>query len=65
MGMIETLKLHERVLEKLDMTKEVDDDELIIIIHQIIKEAGQKEFIPLNKKSDLGKDLFNAFYRNI
>lgn len=59
--MIETLKLHERVLEKLDMTKEVDDEELIIIIHQILKEAGQNEFIPLNTKSNLGKDLFNAF----
>ena len=59
--MIETIQLHERVLEKLDMTKEVEDEELIVIIHQILKEAGQDEFIPLSRKSDLGRDLFNAF----
>ena len=59
--MIETIQLHERVLEKLDMTKEVEDEELIVIIHQILKEAGQNEFIPLSRKSDLGRDLFNAF----
>ena len=59
--MIDTLRLHERVLEKLDMTKEVDDEELIVIIHQILREAGQDEFIPLDTKSDLGKELFNAF----
>ena len=59
--MIETLELQERVLERLDMTKEVDDEELIVIIHQILKDAGRDEFIPLDMKSDLGKDLFNAF----
>lgn len=59
--MIEAVQLHERVLEQLDMTKEVDDEELTVIIHQILKEAGEKEFISLSAKSDLGKELFNAF----
>lgn len=59
--MIEIIKLHERVLEQLDMTKEVDDEELTGIIHQILKEAGEREFIPLDEKSDLGKELFNTF----
>ena len=59
--MIEALQLHERVLAKLDMTKEVDDEELTSIIHQILREAGQQEFIPLDAKADLGRELFNTF----
>ena len=35
--MIETVTLQERILEQLDMTKEVDDEELTRIIHQILK----------------------------
>ena len=32
--MIEAVQLYEKVLEQLDMTKEVDDEELTAIIHQ-------------------------------
>ena len=48
--MIEAVQLHERVLEQLDMTKEVDDEELTVIIHQILEEADDYEYIPLNTK---------------
>ena len=46
--MIEALTLQERILEQLDMTKEVDDEELTSIIHQILKEAGEKEYLSLD-----------------
>jgi len=59
--MIEALTLQERILEKLDMTKEVDDEELTGIIHQILKEAGEKEYLSLDVKTSLGRELFNAF----
>ena len=59
--MIEALTLQERILEQLDMTKEVDDEELTSIIHQILKEAGEKEYLSLDAKTSLGRELFNAF----
>lgn len=59
--MIETVTLQERILEQLDMTKEVDDEELTGIIHQILKEAGEKEYLSLDAKTSLGRELFNAF----
>lgn len=59
--MIEALTLQDRILEKLDMTKEVDDEELTSIIHQILKEAGEKEYLSLDTKTSLGRELFNAF----
>lgn len=59
--MIEAEQLHERILEQLDMTKEVDDEELVRMIHQILKEASEREYLSLEKKTSLGKELFNAF----
>ena len=59
--MIEALVLQERILEQLDMTKEVDDEELTSIIHQILKEAGEEEYLSLDAKTSLGRELFNAF----
>ena len=59
--MIEVGTLHERILEQLDMTKEVDDEELTQIIHRILIEAGEREYLSLDTKTSLGKELFNAF----
>lgn len=59
--MVEAEQLHERILEQMDLTKEVDDEELTRMIHQILQEAGEREYLSLNEKIALGKDLFNAF----
>lgn len=59
--MIEAEQLHARILEELDLTREVEDEELIKIIHQVLKEAGEREYISLGEKTALGKELFNAF----
>ena len=39
----------------------MDDEELTKIIHYILQEEGEREYLSLNKKIALGKDLFNAF----
>lgn len=59
--MIEAEQLHARILEELDLTREVEDEELAKIIHQVLKEAGEREYISLGEKTALGKELFNAF----
>ena len=47
--MIEAEQLHARILEKLDLTREVEDEELTGIIYQVLQEAGQKEIIGIRK----------------
>ena len=54
-------KLHEQILERRDLTKEVDDEELTGIIYQTLLEAGEQEYLSLKEKTMLGRDLFNAF----
>ncbi len=56
-----TQQLHERILEELDLTKEVEDEELTEIIHRVLAEAGEREYISLEERTVLGKELFNAF----
>ena len=59
--MIEAEQLHARILEKLDLTREVEDDELTGIIYEVLQEVGQEEYIPLKRRTALGKELFNTF----
>ncbi len=53
--------MHEQVLGKLDLTREVEDDELMEIILSVLEEQNKREYIPLHEKARLGKELFNAF----
>ena len=59
--MIGEEQLHARVMDRLDLTRDATDQELTELIHTVLKEASEEEYIPLNKRSQLGKDLFNAF----
>ena len=59
--MITAERLHEKILDELDLTREVEDEELTRIIHRVLKEAGEREYIPLSERTLLGKELFNAF----
>ena len=54
-------ELHRKVMEELDLSKEISDEELEALIHQVVKEEGKKEYISLGKKQILGKELFNTF----
>lgn len=53
--------LHARILEELDLSREVQDEELTEIIYRVLQEAGSHEYLPLAEKSALGRELFNAF----
>lgn len=59
--MIQAERLHERVLEELDMSKETGDEELTALIHRVLREVSEEEYIPLSKRTELGRELFNAF----
>ncbi len=59
--MIQAEQLHARILEELDMSRETDDEELTRLIHRVLNEAQEQEYIPLARRSELGRELFNAF----
>ncbi len=59
--MPEAEQLHARILEELDMSREVEDEELIQIIYRVLRETGQTQFLSLKERTALGRELFNAF----
>lgn len=54
-------QLHEQVLAKMDLSREASDEEIMKLIHQVLEERSKEEFIPLQEKAALGRELFNAF----
>ena len=62
--MIQTDELYDKVLERLDLSKEVDDRQLEDLIHEVLEEVGRENYLSLKEKAVLGRELFNAF-RNL
>jgi len=58
--MIEAEQLHARILARLD-TRDMEDEELTELIYEVLQEVSQEEYLPLDQKTMLGKELFNAF----
>ena len=61
--MVKTEEIHTRVLKEMDLSKEVADEELIEIIHHILKEESNTTYIPLKEKVGIGKSIFHALRR--
>jgi len=59
--MISAELLYDSVLERLDMTRDVEDEELTELIYGILDEHEEKGYLPLKEKVQIGRDLFNAF----
>lgn len=61
--MIKSELLYEKVMLRLDMTRETGEEELQEIILTVIEEAAEEEFLPLSEKIRISRELFNAFRR--
>jgi len=59
--MIEVETLYHKVLENLDLSQEVNDEELMNLITNILKEEEGEQHIALKEKIRIGRELFNAF----
>ncbi len=59
--MLEVEQIQIRILEELDLSKEVGDDELMEVIHRILSESEDNTYVSLKEKAGIGKELFNAF----
>ena len=53
--------IYGQVLQRMDMTRETGDEELQELIRMTLEEASEKEYLPLNEKIELSRELFHAF----
>ncbi len=54
-------ELHERVLERMDMSRELEDEEVAELIHEVLREAAKEEYLPLKEQVYLSRRLFHSF----
>lgn len=48
-------------MKRLDLSKEIEEDELTALIFRVLAEESELEYIPLQTKVNLGRELFNIF----
>ena len=61
--MIKSELLYEKVMLRMDMTRETGEEELQEIIRSVLEETETEEFVPLSEKIRISRELFNAFRR--
>ena len=59
--MVQAEELYGKILEELDLSKDINDEELTELIHRILERETEEEFIPLQERISLGRELYNAF----
>ena len=58
-----TEQLYEQVMLCMDMTRETGEEELQDIIRNVLDRVSAEEYIPLQEKIRISRELFNAFRR--
>jgi pilus assembly protein CpaF len=53
-------ELHRQVMEKIDVTREVDNREIYRIIDDSVIHMGEEQYIPLSTREKLRRDVFNG-----
>ena len=48
--MIRAEQLHARIMDELDMTREIEDEELTRLIYQVLNEASKEEHLSLEER---------------
>ena len=56
-------KLKGQILERIDLSREVPDEEMQDLIDQVVLTCGKEQHLPLNERCRLKKDLFQALRR--
>lgn len=54
-------RLYDLVMDRLDLSKDMDDEELSDLIHETIREEAEREYLPLKEQIRLGRQLFHSF----
>ena len=54
-------QLYDQVMDKMDLTRDIGDEELMDMIHEVIREAAEAEYMPLQEQIRLSRQLFHSF----
>ena len=54
-------RLYRRVMERIDMSREIGDEELTDLIREVLREAAEEEYMPLREQVYLSRQLFHSF----
>ena len=52
-------QLYERVLDRLDLTRDIDDEELEELIHQVLRERGRRGIYPSSGTDRIEQTAFS------
>lgn len=55
--------LKKEIVKKLSFSKQIDDQQVYAVLDEVITEAGRREYISLEDKQTLRKELFNSLRR--
>lgn len=56
-------ELQERVMDKIDLSKEIDDNELLDMIDIVIKNKSRDHYLSIKEKQQYRKEIFNSIRR--
>jgi len=56
-------ELRQQILDNIDLSKEVTDDELVPLIHEVINNKSRETYISLRQREFLKKKIFNSLRR--
>lgn len=56
-------ELQERVMDKIDLSKEIDDNELLDMIDIVIKNKSRDYYLSIKEKQQYRKEIFNSIRR--
>ncbi len=54
-------QLQQQIVEQIDFTQEVSDEELKEVIYEELKRYSRVKYLPMEERVQLGQELFNAF----
>lgn len=55
--------LKEKIVKRLSLSSEIDDEQVYIILDEVIMEDGQREYLSIEEKQVIKKELFNSLRR--
>ena len=59
--MRDTEHLYQKIMEELDLSREIEDEALMELIYTVLSEERREHYMSLQEMNMLGKELFNAF----
>lgn len=53
-------EIKKKVMERLDLSRELEDDEVLELIADVIFQYSSENYIPMKEKNEIGRRIFNA-----